>query len=196
MNPVSFISLYLLAVGVSASARNDKQDELYHQRIQQAKLDLWLHGAFDINDADVTELEMQVLQAPFRHGPIRDVRRRLKHDMQLDNAGSDVGGWQSLMQNILNIRGGGVSNTKEDDATRLEKQLAELSAKYGQPFIDAIELNEVEHAADCKRSCELFYCAPDDASSIKWDSKEHAGTTFASYSFGSVPPEDFSDEFQ
>ena len=55
--------------------------------------------------------------------------------------------------------------------------------------------NKAEHAADCARSCELFYCA-DDSKINQWDTETHRNTSFASYSFGSVPPEDFSDEFK
>ena len=56
--------------------------------------------------------------------------------------------------------------------------------------------NKAEHAADCARSCELFYCSDDDTNTIRWDPETHADTSFTSYSFGSVPPEDFSQEFQ
>jgi len=101
-------------------------------------------------------------------------------------------GWQSTMERMLGVRGGGDGATKEHHAVRLENKLVELSAKFGKPFVDAIAQNKAEHAADCARSCELFYCA-DAANSTLWDTD---GTSFASYSFGSVPPEDFSEEFK
>ena len=68
-------------------------------------------------------------------------------------------------------------------------------SSINQRFYAVHNQNQVEHAADCARSCELFYCA-DDLTTIEWDQAAHNDTSFASYSFGSVPPEDFSDEFQ
>jgi len=151
--------------------------------------------------AIANDLEMQVARAPIRHGPVREVRRRLQHDLESDGNNNNGGGWYSLMENILSVRGGGDDDgnsdggLKEDHSSRLEKQLEELSAKFGKPFVDAIEQNKAEHAADCARSCELFYCS-EESSKIQWDAESHGDTSFASYSFGSVPPEDFSHEFK
>ncbi|KAL9190308.1 hypothetical protein ACHAXT_007519 [Thalassiosira profunda] len=177
---------------------DSSRDSDAQHRIHNAKLDLWLHGAFDtaataIGDESsiAADLEAQLARAPLRHGPVREVRRRLKRDLGL---GDDDNGWASLMHNALGVRGGGGA-AKEDHASRLEKRVAELSDKFGQPFADAIAQNEAEHKADCAKSCELFYCA-DDSNAKRWDPAEHIDTTFASYSFGSVPPEDFSDEFR
>jgi len=162
-------------------------DDDYQSRIHQAKLDLWLRGAFAYDyasDADAStttaNLEMQVATASFRHGPIREVRQRLY--------GSSCRG-ESCFEDLLGIRGGGV-----EYVTRLEEQLADLGTKFGQPFMDAIEKNKAEHAADCECSCELFYCAKDDGNNS--DVWESTTTSFQSYSFGAVPPEDFSEEFQ
>ena len=183
-----------------AAFNTNKQDEHHYHRIRQAQLDLWLHGAFDtsptVEDGDdmatiATGLEMQAARAPLRHGPVREVRRRL---LQSEASIENTNGWQSLMEQVLNMRGGD-GTVKEDHASSLENKLAELSVKFGKPFMDAIEQNKAEHAADCKRSCELFYCA-DESSAIQWDSDMHVDTSFASYSFGSVPPEDFSDKFK
>ncbi|KAL7554513.1 hypothetical protein ACHAWF_017970 [Thalassiosira exigua] len=193
--------LILLALAcASASASEDDN----RRRVQNAKLDLWLHGAFAMSPAVggvddcagagdaaalAADLEVQAALAPVRHGPVRETRRRIKGEL---DGGEHK--WDSLFENILKIRGGD-GTSKEDHASRLEKQLAELSVKFGQPFVDAIELNKAEHSADCARSCELYYCA-DDSTTITWDPEAHVDTPFASYSFGSVPPEDFNDEFK
>lgn len=191
-----------IPASAATSVAVDNQDDDYHRRIHKAKLDLWLHGAFDMSSIDghadvgdaaivAADLEMQAARAPIRHGSVREVRRRLKRDLGLEE---ETDGWISLMENILGVRGGD-GTTKEDNASRLEKKLDELSVKFGKPFVDAIEQNKAEHATDCARSCELFYCA-DDSDTNHWDPEKRRDTTFASYSFGSVPPEDFSDEFK
>ena len=178
-------------------ALSSDSEAALEDRIRRAKLELWLHGAFEFDDTSSTsaadtaaDLEMQVVRAPIRHGPIREVRQRLQRDLGLDESN----GWASLMEKTFGMRGG--DGTVKKDASSIDKQLAELSAKFGKPFIDAIEQNKAEHAADCARSCEAFYCEDDSNNIIKWDPAAHPDTTIASYSFGSVPPEDFSDEFK
>jgi hypothetical protein len=121
------------------------EDDLIATRIRQVKLDLWLHGAFsfspDTDDVDAsaiaTDLEMQAVKAPVRLGPIREVRRRLKRDLQLGGRDS-TDGWHDLMDKMLSVRGGDEAVGGEY-ASRLEKQMADLSAKFGKPFVDAIE---------------------------------------------------------
>ena len=118
-------------------------------RVRRAKLDLWLHGAFydgddgvsraiDV-DAVAADLEMQVAGAPLRHGPVREVRRRLERDMQLFDGSDDGSGWHSLMETMLRTRGGGDGYVKGGHESRLEKKLEELSARFGKPFVAAIE---------------------------------------------------------
>ena len=50
--------------------------------------------------------------------------------------------------------------------------------------------NIEEHQADCELSCKHYYCEKENNN---WNSSNE--TYFASYSMGSVPPEDFSDKF-
>ena len=104
---------------------DDKQEE--------AKFNLWLRGEFSFDTTDDGLLQAQQ-QAPLRHGPVRDVRRRIANDMKLGDSSFINNGWDS----ILNIRGGDII---EEDAGQLDidKQLMELGIKFGQPFIDAIE---------------------------------------------------------
>mmetsp|Transcript_8466 Transcript_8466/g.18179 ORF Transcript_8466/g.18179 Transcript_8466/m.18179 type:complete len:659 (-) Transcript_8466:455-2431(-) len=187
------------------------QNDIAKRKIQQAKLDLWLRGAFDLDERNlspaatdgdissiwdvVTDLEKQAAMAPLRHRPYKDVRRRLLQAIELDNVGyRGQVGLSDLWKNVLTTRGGETGDPDESYSIRLDAKLAKLSAKFGKPFIDAIEKNKAEHAADCSRSCEIFYCA-DETSTTKWNGNE-TGTSFVSYSFGSVPPEDFSEEFR
>lgn len=133
------ISILLVASVAYGTSPSLLDDEKKNRRIHQAKLELWTHGAFSQIDLDnVAEFEIQVAKAPIRHGPVREVRRRLLQDMQLGDT-SNV--WES----ILNVRGGdgGVGEENDDHAhaaaARLDKKLRELGTKFGQPFIDAIE---------------------------------------------------------
>ena len=119
------VVISILAARVSAySSNTDKHDD-YN------KFDLWLRG---FSDGDGI---LQAQQAPLRHGPIRDVRRRIARDMKLGKISgiNNINGWDS----ILNIRGGGSELIEEDAHVDIDKQLIELGIKFGQPFIDAIE---------------------------------------------------------
>jgi tetratricopeptide (TPR) repeat protein len=175
-----------VAAKVEDAAQLDDVD--YKSRIHQAKLDLWLRGEFDFDSASddaaaiAESLESRAASALFHHGPIREVRHRI-HQNTMENSCSSG---QFCLHDVLGIRGG------EGGTIRLEKQLGELGTKFGQPFLDAIAKNKAEHAADCQRSCEFFFCANEDVNSV-WESTT---TTFKSYSFGAVPPEDFSEEFR
>jgi len=123
---IVLISLLASRVLTSSSNADDKHE--------QAKLNLWLRGDFSFDTTDTDGL-LQAQQAPLRHGPIRDVRRRIARDMRLGgNDMTNYNGWD-----LLNMRGGG-SELKEDAGhLGIDKQLIELGIKFGQPFIDAIE---------------------------------------------------------
>ena len=130
--------LSLLVTRVLASSSNDDKHE-------QAKFDLWLRGEFSFDTT--TDGVLQAQQAPLRHGPIRDVRRRIASDMKLGESGiyNNINGWD-----LLNMRGGG--DTKEEGGhLDIDKQLIELGIKFGQPFIDAIE--KVSNYIICTKLC-------------------------------------------
>ena len=63
-----------------------------------------------------------------------------------------------------------------------------LTRELGPGFAAALAANEAEHAADCARSCEKFYCANETGAPSAWATR--------SISMGSVPPEDFASEFK
>lgn len=162
----------------ASSSSTDEDGILVHD---SRRIDVWLRGAFTFDYAS----DADAATDQFRHGPIREVRRKIIYQNNMENGCSSSTG-QSCFDSMLGIRGGGGS-------TRLEQQIEELGRKYGQPFLSAIDQNKIEHDADCKMSCEMFYCAAADETTKEWKSEN---TSFKSYSFGAVPPEDFSEEFR
>lgn len=92
---------------------------------------------------------------------------------------------------VLRHRGGALSS--EDTAVHEAPDLEALTAELGPLFAAALRSNELEHAADCLKSCELFYCAPKPEESAAPPS--HLVPT-RNISMGSVPPEDFASEFR
>ena len=55
--------------------------------------------------------------------------------------------------------------------------------------------NKKDHAVDCETSCESYYCAKPDIPLPTLSSILNTNTEIQSYSMGSVPPEDFGDQF-
>ncbi len=78
----------------------------------------------------------------------------------------------------------------------VEEKISELVKVYGAEFSNAIEQNRRDHEEDCRKSCESFYCARNNTDEEVFlnlngtDSME-----FISFPFGSVPPEDFAQDF-
>ena len=158
------------------------------ERIVRAKMELWSRGAFSFAEQQLfhrnlqdiaTALELQATLAPLRHGPVRKVRQDT-FEMSSRNQLSAV--WEQL-------RGGG---TIEEEKQRLPT----LAQQLGPEFEQAIEQNRKDHAEDCRKSCELFYCAsPKDPLVPLETLLPNDETAIASYSMGAVPPEDFASEF-
>jgi tetratricopeptide (TPR) repeat protein len=92
-----------------------------------------------------------------------------------------------------------------DDAPLYQIKLQELSRSLGPEFRKALERNRKEHQADCKRSCELYYCegvsggggVDDEADNNDNNvaAEKISRIDFVSHSMGSVPPEDLADQF-
>lgn len=80
------------------------------------------------------------------------------------------------------------------DSQQLQNKIHELGIKFGPDFVNAIEQNKKDHAADCALSCQTYYCAP-PGTSLKPLSTILNQTRIASYSMGAVPPEDFANDF-
>ncbi|GFH58152.1 tetratricopeptide repeat family protein [Chaetoceros tenuissimus] len=167
------IVIFLALAECVKASQNDLE-----KRKQDAKLDLWSRGVYDTN-----HLMENTATSFHRMGPVRKVRQQyldetecLEQDCPMD------------MNTVWKrFRGGAV---KEDD---LESKLISLGQKFGTDFTAAIQKNIEEHNKDCEISCESYYCADEnDTNEIKWDAN---GTSFDSFHFGAVPPEDFSNDF-
>lgn len=94
---------------------------------------------------------------------------------------------------VLHLRGGadGCSPATGTCEPTAPLDLDALRAELGHEFSAALDRNEEDHAKDCDQSCEHFYCGA---------SRDEYGPVVAppvdSVHMGSVPPEDFSGEFQ
>jgi tetratricopeptide (TPR) repeat protein len=197
-------------------------------RMQRAKLDLWRRGEFEFPDfmsstsqagdghAEATAAGAassmiqanRVLQAEqysrymARGRPIQQARSgAISH-----NHNGEDNGWNWLSA----LRGGGGldADVADDDTSYAQKekqQIAQLGTQYGSAFLQAIQQNKNEHDEDCRKSCELFYCAPAEEGADAGDVTTTTNTdtnntnnntnTFHSYSMGAVPPEDFASQF-
>ena len=152
-------------------------DDDGRETMEQAKLDRWSRGEFDFD-----RYSQQVY--PIRGGPISYVRREVlahRNDPHCD------------MNGFCRIRGGG-----QEAAVDYEKHTAhkihELGLRFGTEFLEAIEKNKEEHAEDCKKSCEIYYCADPSKPIVPFDTLM-GETSIKSYSMGPVPPEDFAESF-
>ncbi len=201
------------AVGICDGRRQvSTKDEItgdlnsLNDRLHNAKMELWARGLYyygndnlnkKMNDDqksyeqlvdEVQRLEKEVFWSPMKLGPVRKVR------VVEDEGYSECMEWDCPLdlksQNLFNIRGGAMA---AHDSSLVEK-LSKLGEKFGDDFKEAILRNEREHAEDCAVSCESFYCAPKESALVDEDSPLN-GTSFASYSFGATPPEDFASLF-
>ena len=204
----SILKLYKVALSLTAfvaltSASNNNESPEEGVSAHAMKMALWSRGAYDL-DLSTDELEEQIALAPFRFGPIRKGRVDGRYSTRSKTAFRskeclefECNRWGEMA--AQKIRGGAsTATTATTYAERLEAKLSDLSEIYGSGFAEAIQLNKEEHAADCDKSCENFYCAGETVSGEKVDGKvwnENNATTFKAYTFGGVPPEDFAEEF-
>ena len=199
--PVLFLLLAAAVVAQQHPIREHHDDDNDHRvvqaRIINAKMELWSRGAYafdsssngNIDEASLARsLEDQVQLAPLRLGPVRQGRRDTLRRQQQQQHHSLASPWWNQW------RGGADTSSSNDgdDAVLLQK----LGAQFGPEFTAAIDQNRRDHAADCQKSCELFYCAPPVSPLVPLeDLLAQNETTIASYSFGPVPPEDFAETF-
>ena len=192
------LAIVLVAVfvwGVVYGDRRDGSDDSVEsaastdERIIDAKMDLWSRGAFAFEEYDLIGFQRQGDMAPLRLGPVRSVRRDSLREYHQQKRNNNNNYQKSPWWNTW--RGGG-SVAEEESKVRIQ----ELAEKFGPDFVQAIEQTKVDHAEDCRKSCELFYCAPQGEPALSIDILLQNGTTrIASYSMGAVPPEDFATEF-
>ena len=84
---------------------------------------------------------------------------------------------------------GGADGCAATSCEPVSVNLDALRAELGSEFSAALDQNEADHQADCEESCRHFYCGeggtlPAEALAMR------------SYSMGSVPPEDFAEDFK
>lgn len=151
------------------------------ERLEAIKLDLWSRGAFALDQTALFGEDLvdqlngfQSKAAWARLEPVKRARRTKPEECF---------GHQCLSA----LRGGATSHQ--------EDKIEELGRKFGSGFLEAIEQNKKDHAADCEASCEVYYCAKEDTAipSLSHVLKEQ--TEIQSYSMGAVPPEDFAQDF-
>jgi hypothetical protein len=151
---------------------------------EDERLELWAKGAFDldsVNDGNPTFASLDLL----RLGPVSKVRREVLRHRNAANCDSNGYCWDQF-------RGG--EQSALDYNEQMDIKIQELGRKYGSEFMDAIEQNNREHAEDCKKSCEIYYCADKDAPLVALEDLM-GPTSIKSYSMGPVPPEDFVSFF-
>jgi hypothetical protein len=145
-------------------------------------LELWSRGAFDL---DYDFQNNRIMRSLVRSGPVSYVRREVLAHRNSQNC--DLNGY-------CRFRGGSQDDSSGDYEKHISQKIDELGARFGPEFQEAIEKNKVEHAEDCEKSCEIYYCADPSKPLVPLDTlmKE---TTIKAYSMGSVPPEDFAESF-
>ena len=93
---------------------------------------------------------------------------------------------------ILQFRGGDANCSSTSATCTHTVNIEELISRFGSEFKAALDLNVKEHKEDCAKSCENFYCG--DSSSDQ-SIPSYPVLEYDSYSMGSVPPEDFANDF-
>lgn len=147
---------------------------------EDERLELWSRGAFDLDSIDAENRILASLN-PLKLGPVRKARFEVLRHRNAANCDSNGYCWNQ-------VRGGG--QPALDFNEQMNVKLEELGRKYGSEFMDAIEKNNQDHAEDCKKSCEIYYCAEKDAPLVPMENLL-GPTSVKSYSMGPVPPEDF-----
>ncbi|GMI12076.1 hypothetical protein TrRE_jg12831 [Triparma retinervis] len=93
---------------------------------------------------------------------------------------------------VLRFRGGDAGCDEKRAVCTQEIDIDGLISKFGEEFHEALKLNEREHKEDCEKSCETFYCGGKGDGGAESPPR----LSYTSYSMGSVPPEDFANEFK
>ena len=173
--PTTYIVSVLLICDQAVPSWTLREDDF----VEETKLDLWSRGAYDLDEYDV-----DIGSDFIPNRPVSYVRRELLAHRR--SPFCDLNGYCS-------IRGGNAESPTEY-MEQVARKIDELGSKLGADFMDAIERNKREHAEDCTKSCELYYC--EDPSKPLIPFGELMGkTTLKSYTMGPVPPEDFAESF-
>eukprot|EP00980_Cylindrotheca_fusiformis_P003288 scaffold743_cov117-Cylindrotheca_fusiformis.AAC.7 len=150
------------------------------QLSDEERLELWARGAFNL-DVGMNPKNLLSSLNPLKLGPVSKVRREALQHRNSPNCDSNGYCWNQF-------RGGAQSTL--DFNEQMNSKIQELGSKYGSDFMNAIEKNKQDHNEDCKKSCEIYYCADKDTPLAPLQ-ELMGSTTIKSYSMGPVPPEDF-----
>ncbi|GMI08193.1 hypothetical protein TrVE_jg12507 [Triparma verrucosa] len=90
---------------------------------------------------------------------------------------------------VLKFRGGdsGCSPSTATCENPVSADLTSLISRLGPAFKSALDANVRDHDSECASSCEIYYCGNGTAA---------PDLDYTSYSMGSVPPEDFQNDFK
>jgi hypothetical protein len=159
---------------------------------------LWAQGEYDLDDyLKVTNAihngnrnrNINILPSRYTHYmKYFKQQQGRQHDETTTTMMTTTMGWS------LNELRGGDQDDRTTKTTPIQTTIQRLKERYGKPFIEAIELNEKEHYKDCTKSCQYYYCSVNSSTSDD-TIPDINDVLVRSYSFGAVPPEDFSEEF-
>jgi hypothetical protein len=173
-----FLAALLFKLGLSKPI--DEDDRVLSEKI---RLELWSRGAFDLDSESFLD---SMVTLPMRMGPVSYVRQDvLQHR---DSPTCDMSGFCSSLHKM---RGGGQGLDYEE---QVAGKIKEMESRFGNAFLEAIERNKKEHAEDCTKSCDLYYCAS-SGTPLQPFGELMGESTIKSYSMGPVPPEDFAESF-
>lgn len=191
-------------------SNSDRVDQQCNDDLRSVKLELWSRGVFDFDHLAETTVgsddwfrkgKNNVMFRNYREKESlfissgRNVRKEVLADCLRGDCGSgsvirdeDTSdpGWM-----LNRFRGGSTSAPENFEAQRQQK-IEQLGKELGPSFLEAIDLNQKEHAEDCKKSCEIFYCG-EQGNDIVHENANN--TSIKSYSMGATPPEDFAEQF-
>jgi hypothetical protein len=189
LNLSMLFSFIFIGVALVGAAQSTPQTDESEQNFESFRLELWSRGWFDIEEENAKRLlESNFLSQAARMAPVSYVRRDILG--LRDSAYCDMTGFCSP----LDIRGGSQNIPVVNDEEQMAQKIKDLGSRLGQHFLDAIERNIKEHEEDCRKSCEIYYCASPDTPLQTLD--ELIGeTTIKPYSMGPAPPEDFAESF-
>ena len=179
---VSMVALATCLISAIATSEDTQGDDGI---VETLKLELWSRGAFDIDEKDFIRTAITFA----RMDPISYVRRDVLQ--KKNDPDCEMNGYCSI---VNRFRGGEQDVSTPYTEEQLERKIQEIGARFGQEFLDAIEKNKVEHAEDCRSSCDIYYCASRETPLVPLGDLL-GETSMKSYSMGAVPPEDFAENF-
>lgn len=231
------VLLVIVAVVLVTGHQDDVVEDstiIMAKTIEKVKLELWSRGGFSFAHLDQVchkqqpseqvstrddhcqqALQHEIMQASTWLGPVRKARLDWIQQKQLRSTAT-AAACHEAFPSWMCLRGGGRSDEHHDTSIstsvdyyqlQLQRKIQELGQTFGPDFLHAIDMNQHDHDEDCRKSCELFYCANNNPSNnesstttpttivYNMDDLFPNNQTITSLSMGAVPPEDFADLF-